>query len=360
MRRRSQSSTPLKHLTCAATRASWLKIILTSRPEADIRRFFDGLPQSSYLGYDLGTDQEASGDLRTFARSEFELVARKQHLSTPWPEEWLLDRIILRAHGLFIFIKTLVRALEHRPNRTEFLEATSEEAGVGLKPLYGLYSNILNSRIVHSKDEFQRVIEVLLAAASHRALCEEKIAELTGVKPNLVEMWVDELSSLLYRDEGTNRGIRVRHLSISEFLVSDDYPRDYRINRQDANVQLGISCLKTMVRQLPLNISPLEDSRLANADIKDPPSRITKNVPDCLQYSCLSWSNHLCFATDNNDQQVWDSLEKFFEGSSPLFWIEVLSILGMVPMGAPSIRRVISWAKVSSAPACISGNSDWQ
>jgi len=350
----------LRLLTGAATRASWLKFIISSRPEADIGQFFDGLPKSSYVGYDLGTDQEASGDLRTLARSEFGPVARKWRLPTPWPEDLLLDRIIFRADGLFIFIKTLVRALEHHANPTEFLEAASEEAGVGLKSLYGLYSNILNSRIVYSKAEFQGVIEVLLATARYHALREETIAELTGVKLNLVGVWVDELSSLLYRDKGTNRRIRFMHLSISEFLISNDYPCDYRINRQDANVQLGITCLETMVHQLPFNICGLEDSRLANEDIKDLPSRITKNIPDCLQYSCLHWSNHLCFVPDNNDQQVWDSLEKFFEGSSPLLWIEALSILGMVPMGAPSIRNVITWAKVSSAPACILGNSDCQ
>jgi len=350
----------LRHLTGATTRASWLKIIITSRPEADIRRFFDGLPQSSYFAYDLGTDQEASGDLRTFARSEFELVARNRYLPTPWPEESLLDRIIFRADGLFIFIKTLVRALEHHANPTEFLEATSEEAGVGLKPLYGLYSNILTSRIVHSKAEFQRIIGVVLSAAPYRLLCEQTIAELAGAEPNLVKTWVDDLSSLLYRDEGTDGGVRVRHLSISDFLVSDDCPYDYRMDLQGANVRLGITCLETMVRQLRFNICGLEDSRLANADIQDLASRITKNIPDCLQYSCLYWSNHLCFAPDNDDQRVWDSLEEFFEGLCPLFWVEVLSILGVVPMGAPSIRRVISWAKVSPAPACICGISDWQ
>jgi len=343
----------LRLLIGAATRASWLKIIITSRPEADIGQFFDGLPQSSYLGYDLGTDQEANGDLRSFARGEFELVARKCYLPTPWPEESLLDRIILRADGLFIFIKTLVRALERRANPTELLEATSEEAGVGLKPLYGLYSNILKSRIVHSKAEFQRVIGVVLSAAPYRVLCEETIAKLAEVEANVVKKWVDDLSSLLYRDEGANGGIRVRHLSISDFFVSDFCPCDYRINCQDANVQLGIACLKTMVRQLRFNICGLEDSRLANADIKDLPSRIIENISDCLKYSSLYWSNHICFAPDNNDRRVWDSLEEFFEGFCPLFWIEVLSILGMVPTGAPSIRSVISWAKVSSAPACI-------
>jgi len=350
----------LKLLTGAATRASWLKIIITSRPESDIRQFFDGFTQSSYFGYDLATDQEASDDLRAFARSEFGPVGRKWRLPASWPEESLLIRVISRANGLFIFIKTLALALKHCEDPTEFLKAASEDSGgAGSEALHVLYSSILESRIEHSKADFRRMVGVLLTAAPYRALCEETIAELAGVKPNLVKMWVDDLSSLLYRDEGTNGGIRVRHLSISEFLVSDDCPSDYQINRQDANVQLGVACLETMVHQLRFNICGLEDSRLANTDIQDLPSRITKHIPDCLQYSCLYWSNHLCVSPDN-DQRVWDSLEEFFKGLCPVFWIEVLSILGMVPMGAPSIRSVISWAKVSPAPACIVGKSDWQ
>jgi len=350
----------LKLLTGAATRASWLKIIITSRPEADIRQFFDGLTQSSYMGYDLATDQEASDDLRAFARSEFGPVGRKWHLSTSWPEESLLIRVTSRANGLFIFVKTLALALETCEDPTECLEAASEDsAGPGLEALCKLYSSILKSRIVRHTTEFRRVIGVLLTAAPYRALCEETMAKLAGVKPNLVKKWVDDLSSLLYRDEGTNGAIRVRHLSISEFLVSDDCPLDYQIDLQDASVQLGVACLKTMVHQLHFNICGLEDSRLANADIQDLPSRIARNIPDCLQYSSLYWSNHLCVAPDN-DPRVWDSLEEFFEGLCPIFWIEVLSILGMVPMGAPSIRSVISWAKVSPAPVCILGNADWQ
>jgi hypothetical protein len=348
----------LELLTGATTRASWLKIIITSRPEADIQHSFDKLIHSSYWQYDLGTDQEYIHDLRTFAQSEFDLVAQQWHLPTPWPEESLLNRVISQADGLFIFIKTLALALERCANPTDFLKATSEGAGVGLRALYGLYSSILKSQIAHRKAEFRRVIGVLLTTAPYRALCEETIAELARVNPNLVKKWVDDLSSLLYRDEGTNGGIRVRHLSISEFLVSDDCPYDYKIYPRDANVVLGVACLKTMVFQLRFNICGLEDSRVANADIQNLPFRITENISDCLQYSSLYWSNHLCFSPDNHDRRVRDSLEEFFEGLCPLFWIEVLSILGMVPIGAPSIRDVISWAKVSSAPACILGNSD--
>ena len=337
----------LNILTGAAAQAPWLKIIITSRPEVDILRFFDAPTQSSHVRYDLATDDDATADLKTFARSQFDLVALNWCLPTPWPEESLFNRVISRANGLFIFIRTVVLTLETCADPTELLEATVQDpAGPGLKSLYGLYSSVLNARIVHSKAEFRRMIGVLLATAPYRPLCEDTIAKLTGMRTNLVKKWINDLSPLLYRDEGANGGIRVRHLSISDFFISDHC--GYRVDLQDANMNLGVACLKTMVEQLRFNICNLEDSRLANADIEDLPSRITQNISDALWYSSLYWSKHLCFTPDNGDEHVWGSLKAFFEGLYPVFWIEVLSIVGMIPIGAPSIRNVISWANVST------------
>jgi len=340
----------LKALNDAARGASWLKIIVTSRPEVDIQRFFDSLPHSSHSRRDLATDNEANADLQTFAQTQFNLVAEDWHLPTPWPEEQLFNSVTSRANGLFIFINTLVLALEQCEDlETALKEALQDTEGSGLTPLYGLYSTILKARSIPKNAEFQRVIGVLLATAPHRPLCEETIAGLAGVRLNVVQKWVDNLSSLLYRDEGANRGVRVRHLSISDFFVSNRC--DYRVNLQDAHAELGVACLKTMVDQLRFNICKLEDSRLANGEVKDLQSRIKQNISDPLQYSSLFWSNHLCFTPDNGDQRVWGSLKVFFEALYPLFWIEVLSIMGMVPIGAPSLRRVVSWVKVSTLPA---------
>ena len=342
----------LKVLTDAKEHAPWLRIIITSRPEDDIQCFFNVAAQSPYSSYDLATDQEATADLRTFARNQLDLVARKWFLSTSWPEVPLFDRLISRANGLFIFIKTVVLALENCSDPTETLEATLQDsAGTGLTSLYGLYSSILEARIVHPNAEFRQTIGVLLTTTRYRPLCEETIADLAGVKPNLVMKWVNDLSSLLYRDERANGGVRVRHVSISDFFVSDDCHHDYQVNLRDANVHMGVSCLKTMICQLRFNICKLEDSRLANADIKDLQSRIAENISLPLQYSSLYWSNHLCSTPDNRNQHLLGNLKEFFEGLYPLFWIEVLSIMGMVPMGAPKLRRVISWVKVSTAPA---------
>jgi len=313
----------LKVLTNVATHAPWLRIIITSRTEVDIQHFFDTLTQSSYLRYDLATDQDASADLRTFARNQFDLVVSDWHLPKPWPEESDFNRALSQANGLFIFIKTLVLALERCQDPIESLKAALQgSAGTGLESLYTLYSSILKAQIGHNNAEFQQVTGVLLATAPYRALCDETIAELAGVKPYLVKKWVDALSSLLYRDGAVNSGIRVRHLSIYDFFVSDRC--DYQVNIRDADVQLGIACFKTMITQLHFNICNLEDSWLVNTNIEDLPSRVKENVSDALQYSSLHWSNHLCFPPDNGDQcvLVLGILKEFFEGFTHYFGLK--------------------------------------
>ena len=340
----------LKVLTDAVAQAPWLKIIVTSRTEVDIQHFFDTFNQTSYIPCDLATDRDASTDLRAFARSQFDSVASAWHLDTPWPKESDFDSVISRANGLFIFIKTLVLALERSEDPEKSLtDVLQGSAGTGLEALYALYSSILKARIVQTKTEFQQMIGVLLMASPYRPLCDETIAELAGVKPNIVKKWVDALSSLLCRDEAANRGIRVRHLSVYDFFVSDRC--DYQVNVRDAGMQLGIACLKVMTTQLRFNICKLEDSRLANTEVGDLPSRVKENISDPLQYSCLHWSDHLCLPPANRDQcvLVLGSLKKFFEGLYALFWIEVLSIMGMVPIGVPGLRKLVSWVRVSLA-----------
>jgi len=341
----------LKALTDVAAQAPWLKIIITSRPEVDIERFFHGLTGSSHSSYDLATDQKASDDLRTFARSQFDLVATTWHLRTTWPEESDFNKLISRANGLFIFIKTLILALEKCDDAEESLkDALKGPAGTGLESLYGLYSSILkaNSKI----GGFWRMI-VVITTAQYRPLRKETIAELTGVKPNLVEKWVDTLSSLLYRDDGADGAIRVRHLSISDFFLSDRC--EYQVNLRQAHAQQGVACFETMVKGLRFNICNLEDSQLANADIRDLPSRVKQNISDPLQYSCLLWSNHLCSSASRDEHlSLSGSLQDFFGGLYPIFWIEVLSIMGMVPIGAQSLRRLLSWARVSTSELATS------
>ena len=333
----------LKALTDASAHALWLKVIITSRPEDDIQHYFNGPTKLPHLQYDLTADKETTSDLRIFAKHRFRRVALTRFLQSPWPEQSLFNGVISRAAGLFIFIETLALTLEHCDDPTELLKATlPDSAGAGLTSLYALYSSIIKSRKVQKNAEFRRMMGVLLITAPYRPLCEETIADLAGVRPDLVKMWVADLSSMLYRDEGASRGIRVRHLSISDFFISNDCHCDHQVNLRDANMELGIACLQKMIEQLRFNICKLEDSRLANYDVKDLPSRIKENISDTLQYCSLYWPNHLSFTPDTGDLRVLESLRNFFEGPYGLFWIEVLSIMGMLRIGVPSLRKVTS------------------
>ena len=348
----------LNALTSAAAHISWLKVIITSRPKVDIQRFFDGPTQLPYLQYNLTADKDATSDLRVFAEKRFSEVAEIRCLESRWPEPLLFDKVISRAAGLFIFIKTLASALEDCYDHTELLRVTLQDsAEPGLTSLHNLYSSIVGARKVHSNAEFRQVIGILLVMGPYCPLCNKTIAELAGVRDDLVKQWIDELSSLLYRDEGANGGIRVRHLSISEFFF--DYESDYQVNLQDTNVNLSITCLEKMLEQLRFNICKLEDSQLANAEVKDLSTRIKDNIPDALQYCSLHWSNHLCSTPDTGDWCMWESLRKFFEGPCVLYWIEVLSLMGMLGIGVPSLRRVTSTlVKVSTAPGCSHRHSN--
>jgi len=343
----------LQALTDATACAPWLKVIITSRQEVDIQRFFDSPTQLLHLRCDLTVDKETTSDLQTFAKHRFDRVASTRHLQSPWPEPSLFDQLISRAEGLFIFIETLARALVDCEDATELLTRTlHDSASPGLASLYGLYASIVSARRASTSAKFRRVVGVLLITAPYRPLCDETIAELAGAKPDLVKMWVDDLGSMFYRDEGASGGVRVRHLSISDFFVSDDCQGDYQVNLRDANVNLGIACLEKMVEQLRFNICGLEDSRLANADVKGLASRIKEHISDALQYSSLYWPNHLCFTPDTRERRLLDMLRKFFEGPYALFWVEVLSIMGMLGIGVPRLRELTSkLIKVSKAPA---------
>jgi len=349
----------LQALTDATACAPWLKVIITSRQEVDIQRFFDSPAQLPHLRYGLTADEETTSNLRIFAESRFNRVASSRSLQSPWPEPLLLDRVISRAAGLSIFIETLALALEHCYEPTKLLGATLQDSSSpGLTALYALYSSIVRARRVHRNAEFRRMIGVLLTAAPYRPLCEETIAELAGVRPDVVKIWVDDLGSMFYRDEGASGGIRVRHLSISDFFVSNYCQADYQVNLREANVKLGIACLEKMVEQLHFNICGLEDSRLANADVKGLASRIKENISDALQYSSLYWSKHLCFTPDTREGRLLDMLRKFFEGPYALFWVEVLSIMGMLGIGVPRLRELTSkLIKVSKAPVCCDEHS---
>jgi hypothetical protein len=329
----------LKGLFDAVLQTSWLKIIITSRPEQDIEAFFAQLPDGDrYTSYDLATDDKAQKDIRIFAQTRMESVALDCGLPKSWSDKHI-DILVERSGGLFIFIETIWRLMKDDDDPEKILfQAVAKASGDALTDLHKLYSSVIESRIKQNKQSFHSAIGAIIVVSSHRSLPDETIAELVGLEPRLVWTWVNKLNSLLYREGGDRGPIRVRHLSIVDFLTSPNCPSDFRVDIDEANSQVGLGCLKVMIKGLRFNICDIESSFIPNKDVNDLDTRIKENISDGLQYSCMYWANHVYYGPDIKVPDVYDQLDEFTRGYRLLYWMEVLSLLGEVPVGESALR----------------------
>ncbi|KAG8853475.1 hypothetical protein FRB91_004806 [Serendipita sp. 411] len=336
----------------AASCVSWLKIVITSRQEADINEFFEQPDRyGRYLLEDLSTDDKAHEDIRHFTQKRLSSIAAARHL-TDWAPEHLVNKVVLRASGLYIFVDTLWRLVREDPDPEIYLNQILEgSTGDASGDLYSLYSSILSSRVKRDHLGFKAVMGAILVVGSYRPLCARTIAILVGRQASMVQTLVGNMSSLLYRDSRQHDGIRFRHLSIISFLTSPSCPEEFRVDIQQAHREMAVACLNTMINGLKFNICKLKSSLLSNEEVKDMDDRIKENISDELQYSCMHWSSHLSLSPYSARSDIMGILDKLFEDVQPLYWMEVLSLMDKAPIGIGMLRGVLRWAKGMKSPA---------
>jgi hypothetical protein len=158
-----------------------------------------------------------------------------------------------------------------------------------------LYKNILKVKVgtkPREVDDFRQVIGAIIAVADRRSLCDGTLAALLEMKPYVVKSMVDNVESLFYR-EGEGKAVRVRHLSIIDFLCGSSCPQQYRVDFQQVHAKLTRGCFKIMARELKFNICHLQTSFLPNDKVADMDDRVNHWIPDGLLYSCIQWAGHL-------------------------------------------------------------------
>ncbi|KAG8775190.1 hypothetical protein FRC15_000715 [Serendipita sp. 397] len=343
-RRRSILTTLLD----ASLRFNWIRVVITSRQEEDIESTFS---RPEYIGHysskDLTTEDNKRKDINLFARSKFTSISGRDD----WPGDDKLAQIVERSGGLFIYIETLWHLVQEELDRDQCLDqALSGESQDVLSGLYDLYSTTINARIGRNKEAFRSVIGVIIEAGQYQPLPDESVAQLIGVRTDVVTTLVNKLRSLLYRDTATNGGIRVRHLSIIEFLTGRNCPEEIKVDSKQVNRDMGGFCVRIMTQELRFNICRLESSFIPNRNIADLAPRIKQNISIALLYSCLYWSDHLCHTPDTGDKKIYLALDKFTEDGRLLYWVEVLSLTGKIHVGESGLRRILSWIKLSQEP----------
>jgi hypothetical protein len=123
--------------------APWLKIVLTSRPDPDIRRFFDQ-PRRVFHDLDLNT-RSSTFDIHTVTRARMRDIAERKGLGSNWPGEDKLRAFSDRGTPLFIWVEVAAAFIKRgtRPNERLDRVLKSEYSGSEYKQLDLLYTTAI-------------------------------------------------------------------------------------------------------------------------------------------------------------------------------------------------------------------------
>jgi len=267
--------------------------IVTSRPELWIRDEFANEPLSRITRQMfLGQTAEANDDIRTFFRMGFtEIHDSPKHrltmsnVSKPWPSYRVLDDLVERASGQFIYPATVLKFVadpNYRPtDRLEIITSTPAMASLASTPKPFAALDQLYSQILSTAPDKQRTLEILAALIAMQAAVLKlglwwsphvellRVAErLLGLQPgdsplalrmvhSLVHITGRSLISdipddnfsapenprIYWRSEDT---IKFHHKSFVDYLVDRSRSLDYCVDMNQMNERLALACMVTM------------------------------------------------------------------------------------------------------------------
>ncbi|KAJ2927467.1 hypothetical protein H1R20_g9631, partial [Candolleomyces eurysporus] len=127
------------------------RIVIASRPEHAIKRFFTDVAKSLTRELFLDEKYNPDADMALFLESKFANIRRDSHLPSSWPREDVRRTLIANASGQFIYVATVGRFMEGSGgNPDELLKQVLRLPGFeastdAFAPLDALYTHILNS-----------------------------------------------------------------------------------------------------------------------------------------------------------------------------------------------------------------------
>ena len=246
-------------------------VVIASRPEHHIRSAFD-LGDLNELSSRLSLDDSYNpdADIKKYLVDRFSAI-REQHplrtyLPTPWPMEGVIEKLIAKASGQFIYASTVdrfVSSMRHKPSKRLDILLGHLNAGK-LKPFEQLDS--LYSVIFHAIDQVDRagVLRVLGAAMVLLVFPGERtppfgdydsemisepihyssrvIERLLGLGNGDVRCLLLDLESLLTIDDDDAK-ICFFHASLSDYLFDKSRSREFWIDAGTVYADLAQQCL---------------------------------------------------------------------------------------------------------------------
>jgi len=258
-----------------STLPGFIRILITSRPEADIERAFQ--EHATVHPYYLDLEPISNlGDISMYIQQQLSEIAESQGYDPDWPGRDKIDLLVQKSEGLFIWAATACRYIqEYEPNvRLEQL-LRSEPPRAKLNNLYqsvlassGHWGNPLYAR--NCRDMLGLVI------CARRPLSRAAVDLLLGCRTDDIIAVSPGLSSVLYLSE--KEPIHMFHASFIDYLTECSQGKPWCIDVQDHNRNIALRCKKFLEKEL-------DDSNV--------PLNCDGGRAEALVYASRYWLEHL-------------------------------------------------------------------
>jgi len=323
-----------------------IKIFLTSRPEIPI---FDGFRQLSgeayqdFILHSIPLDT-VNGDISTFFRQKLSPLKAKHGLGTPWPDEQIIEQLVERAAGLFIYAATTLRFIQDDIDGPEeqlsLILKTTQSSRSATEHLDGIYTTLLQHSVLGKRGDqqceelarrFRQVVGSIVVMFN--PMPARNLAQLLQIRFEIVSRTLDSLRSVLNVPENESQPVRLFHLSFRDFLQDPQRCSDprFQIDETERHTSLFRKCMEH-ISQLRENMCNLWGPGVLITEIPD--NTIQKSIPPHVQYACRYWFDHLRLGNpvEEHIKTIRQFLEQHF-----LHWLEGLSLIGEVSNGAQMI-----------------------
>ncbi|KAG9080448.1 hypothetical protein FRC06_006566, partial [Ceratobasidium sp. 370] len=317
----------------------WLKVVVTSRPDADIQEFFGQHGAEWFTGYSvLGYD--ALGDIRTFMRTQLSGVQQVKG----WPAD-AIEKLSDRSSGLFQWARTACRFITdgHDPCRRLERVLAGKHLSDSSAQLDALYTTAIRAAAVDDgEDNIDIVLQclgVVVATATRKPLSVPSLSKLLAERISEYTLGhvLRSLSSVLFIDHERDNAVRVSHPSFIDYITNRTRSKELSVDLDEQDAILACCCLETMMRELRFNICDLETSHLRNREVPNLDTRVRNAISPHLGYSCIYWTDHLVKIPAGG---LDTSLRAFLFGQESLYWIEALSLLGKLGVAPSSLLEL--------------------
>ncbi|KAF5332055.1 hypothetical protein D9758_016569 [Tetrapyrgos nigripes] len=246
-----------------------LRFLIASRPEPVIRDFFGQLPHRGITTRtELSDNYSTSRDIEVYLRDGFKAIVEKSHsdvmahIALPWPPIGVIDDLVQRASGQFIYASTVLKYVGEEYSlpveRLELVLGLPLGDPDAFSELDVLYRQILSSN--RNKTRVIQILGTILVIEDTRSLrwvelelfkfgyhhvddweVIDIVEQLLSLPTGAVTVSLRGMHSVLQIDSGS---VEFRHKSFLDFLFDARRSGEYFIDKALFHEQLARVCMK--------------------------------------------------------------------------------------------------------------------